>query len=480
MSADRRLVAGCLLGSFVGTEAPAWLLDCVRDGLGGVLLFAQNVVDDEQVARMCARLRSARADVIIAIDEEGGDVTRLDARLASDTPCPAAFGYVDDVRLTEAAYAELGHRVHSLGIDLTLAPCADINSNPQNPIIGVRSFGETADVVARHVTAAVNGFRRGGVAVCVKHFPGHGDTSDDTHLGTARIAASMTTLTDRELVPFRAAIAAGAEGVLTAHLVAEALDAEPVSLSAPWTELLRETMSYEGVVVSDALDMDGVAGGRGIAGVADAAVRALVAGADFLCLGSNFDESMTSAVIDAVLPAIENGTIARAQLELSHKRIETLRADGRAPDVTATDAAQRVAAGAIVVDGQLPPGPYAVLECRPRLSMASFNVSWGIAADLAQRGWTAMSVSATDDLDAVCAQLVAAAGDQPIVVVVRDSAVHPWQRAVIERCVIAGRATVVVEMGWPGAWRPSSATYVVTHGAARVSALALINTLEES
>ena len=144
---DRRLAAACLLGSFVGTEAPPWVLRAVNEGLGGVLLFAQNIVDDAQVAALCSELRSARSDVVIAIDEEGGDVTRLDADLGSDTPCAAAFGYVDDVELTAEAYESLGHRVQRLGIDLVLAPVADINSNPRNPIIGVRSFGASADLV---------------------------------------------------------------------------------------------------------------------------------------------------------------------------------------------------------------------------------------------------------------------------------------------------------------------------------------------
>ena len=476
-ASDRRLVAGCLLGSFEGTDAPSWLLDSIRDGLGGVLLFAQNVVDDDQVARVCAQLRSARADVVIAIDEEGGDVTRLDARWASNMPCPAAFGFVDDVRLTEAAYAELGHRVHALGIDVTLAPCADINSNPQNPIIGVRSFGETADLVSRHVSAAVAGFRRGGVTVCVKHFPGHGDTSDDTHLGTAHISASMATLAERELVPFSAALAAGAEGVLTAHIVADALDDEPVSLSARWTELLRESMGFDGVIVTDALDMDGVACGRGIDGVADAAVRALRAGADFLCLGSNFDQAMTSTVIDAIVPAVVAGGIPGSQLEVSHKRIASLRGESAVPQLDESDAARRVAEGAIVVGGRLPVGPFAVLECRPRLSMASFNVAWGVAAELGQQGWPTMMIHEADDLDSACAEFIAMAGGRPMLIVVRDAAVHTWQRDVIERCVVAGRITVVAEMGWPSEWRPPSSVYIVTHGAARVSAQAMIQLL---
>ena len=145
----------------------------VRDGLGGVLLFAQNVVDDAQVAALCAQLRDARADVVIAIDEEGGDVTRLDAarRQRHAVPCRVRRSSTTSSSTTDA-FTDLGHRLRSVGIDLTLAPCADINSNPRNPIIGVRSFGTTADVVARHVAAAIDGFHRGGVSVCAKHFPG--------------------------------------------------------------------------------------------------------------------------------------------------------------------------------------------------------------------------------------------------------------------------------------------------------------------
>ena len=477
---DRRLVAGCLLGSFEGTEAPAWLLQSIRDGLGGVLLFAQNVVDDQQVARLCAQLRSAGPDVIIAIDEEGGDVTRLDARLASDTPAPAAFGYVDDVQLTEDAYAGLGRRVRGLGIDVTLAPCADINSNPRNPIIGVRSFGTTPELVSRHVAAAVAGFRRGGISVCAKHFPGHGDTSDDTHLGTASIGVPMATLSARELIPFEAAIAAGAEGVLTAHIVASALDDEPASLSARWTALLRDELDFDGVIVTDALDMDGVAAGRGIAGVADAAVRALVAGADMLCLGSNFDQAMTNAVIDTVLPAVADGRIGRSQLERSHKRIAALRADRPVVDGRPSDAARRVAEAAVVVDGALPHPPFAVLECQPRLSMASFNVSWGLAGEAAALGWPTMLVAESDDLDDVLATFTAAAGSRALVVVVRDASVHTWQRAVIDLCVGSGRPTVVAELGWPAGELPPATAHIVSHGAARGSAEAVLNRLKES
>ncbi|HEY4607951.1 MAG TPA: glycoside hydrolase family 3 N-terminal domain-containing protein, partial [Ilumatobacteraceae bacterium] len=475
---DRQLVAGCLLGSFIGTEAPPWLLDLVRDGLGGVLLFAQNVIDDAQVADLCQRLHETRGDLLIAIDEEGGDVTRLDAARGSDTPSPAAFGFVDDVGLTGDAYADLGSRINRLGIDVTLAPCADINSNPRNPIIGVRSFGSTADLVARHVVAAVDGFHRGGVSVAVKHFPGHGDTTADTHHHTATLRASMAELTERELVPFRAAVDAAVDALLTAHVIAEAVDEAPASLSRPWTDLLRGSMGFDGVIITDALDMDAVARGRGVAGVGDAAVDALRAGADLLCLGSNFDAAMTNVVIDHIVAALEGGQLERTELEHSRKRIAGLRPSLRPAPTPSAGAARLVADAAVCVDGPLPAGPYTVLECRPPGNMACFNVSWGVADMLRDSGWPVALVSAADPIDATVAAELAAAGDLPVLVVVRDAGTHKWQSQVIEAAANSRPTSVVaVEFGWPSADRIDGVAYVVTHGAARSSALAVLDRL---
>jgi len=474
---DRRLAAGCLMGSYADTQVPRWLLDLVRDGLGGVLLFAKNVVDDEQLAAACRRLREARADVVIAIDEECGDVTRLDAGRGSDTPSPAAFGYVDDTALTADAHAALGARIHGIGIDLTLAPCADINSNALNPIIGVRSFGSTADLVARHVVAAIDGFHRGGVAVAAKHFPGHGDTTSDTHHHTARVAGTIAELAERELVPFAAAIDAGADAILTAHVVAAALDDAPTSLSARWNDHLRG-MGFDGVIITDALDMDAVADGQGVAGVADAAVQALRAGADLLCLGSNFDAAMTKLVIDRVVAGLKDGHLDRTLLEHSRKRIVALHPSPRAAVATSNDAARRAADAAITIDGPLPIGPYTVLECRPPGNMACFNVAWGLADTLRERGWRVAFLTAADPIDAICTAELDAAGDMPVLVVVRDVGTHPWQTKVIAAAAQARpHAVVAVEFGWPSADRVDGVVYIVTHGAARSSALAVLDRL---
>jgi beta-N-acetylhexosaminidase len=468
-----------MLGSFVGTQAPEWLIAAVRDGLGGVLLFAQNVVDDAQVAQLCRELRGARANIVIAIDEEGGDVTRLDAATGSDTPSPAAFGFVDEPALTADAYADLGSRIRRLGIDLTLAPCADINSNPRNPIIGVRSFGTIAADVSRHVIAAIEGFQRGGIAVCAKHFPGHGDTNADTHLGPARLSATAEELTQRELLPFAAAIDAGVDAILTAHVVADAFDTEPASLSASWNEHLRKAMGFEGAIITDALDMEAVAERRGIAGIADAAVRALSAGADLLCLGSNFDGPMTSTVIDHIVDALDHDRLSLTSLERSRERIVGLHRPPATPPAHTSGAARNVAQRAIVIDGAVPVGPFIVLECRPPGSMASFNVAWGMADDLRGRGWPVALLTASDQIESICDAELGAARDLPVLVVVRDACLHSWQIKVID-CAVRARpgSVVVVELGWPSLHRSPEYTTVVSHGAARSSAVAVLDLLD--
>jgi beta-N-acetylhexosaminidase len=481
MTTDRRLAAGCLMGSFDGTVLPGWLLERVRAGLGGVLLFAQNVVDDAQVADVCAQLHAARADVVVAIDEEGGDVTRLDATRGSDTPTPFAFGVVDDPQLTFDGFADLGHRVRQLGIDLTLAPCADINSNPANPIIGLRSFGVTADVAARHTVAAVTGLRSGGLGACVKHYPGHGDTSADTHIGRAVIHGSMAQMSKRELIPFAAAIDAGVDAVLSAHIVVDEFDAAPVSLSARWTQHLRITMGFDGVIITDALDMDAVADGRGVAGVADAAVAALAAGADLLCLGSNFDAAMTDLVIDAVADALGDGRLNRDDLARSRTRNVALHRAAAAPPRTMSGAAATVARRAISACASTPSGPFAVIECRPRLSMVSFNVAWGLADEVADAGWATSRITSSDAVAQTCDAFLGGVGDLPVLVVVRDLGLHPWQASVVDHCCTARPGAVTVaELGWPAGpvemWGPPVTT-IVTHGAARCSVRALIERL---
>src|SRR5215475_6983587 len=253
---DRRLAGladAVLQPGFDGTSPPDWIRRRLADGLRSVVLYARNIGHAEQVASLTAALRAERPDVIVAIDEEAGDVTRLEARTGSTRPGNLALGAADDVTLTEAVAHHLGQELAGLGITLDYAPDADVNSNPDNPVIGVRAFGADPQLVARHTVAWVRGLQLAGVASCAKHFPGHGDTAVDSHHDVPVIPADRARLDACELPPFRAAIDAGVQAIMTG-----------------------------GLIVTDAIEMQAVARRYGLSG---AAVQAIAAGADAICVG---------------------------------------------------------------------------------------------------------------------------------------------------------------------------------------------------
>ena len=221
------LVAACLLASFPGHTAPDWIRRRIERGLGGVVLFAGNVRDREQLAELTAVLRGDGEDVVVAIDEEGGDVTRLEAERGSSYPGNRALGVVDDVGLTERVAAALGGDLADVGVNLDLAPVADLASDPASPIVGVRSFGADPEHVARHVGAFVRGLQCAGVAACAKHLPGHGGTALDSHVELPTVDKPAAELLAEDVLPFRAAIDAGVRAVMTGHLRVPALDVAP-------------------------------------------------------------------------------------------------------------------------------------------------------------------------------------------------------------------------------------------------------------
>ena len=197
---------------FPAIRAPDWALDLVADGLAGYTLFGYNVTDPAQVAASTAALRAARPDVLIAIDEEGGDVTRLAHPTGSPYPGNAALGAVDDLDLTRRVYQAIGAELAALGLNLNLAPTVDVNTADDNPIIGTRSFGADPVRVAAHAAAAVAGLQAAGVAACAKHFPGHGATVADSHLELPTVDVPLDLLRERDLPPFAAVVAAGRQG----------------------------------------------------------------------------------------------------------------------------------------------------------------------------------------------------------------------------------------------------------------------------
>ncbi|WP_431933926.1 glycoside hydrolase family 3 protein [Micromonospora sp. RP3T] len=478
------LAAAVLQPGFVGTTPPPWVCRWLGEGLGGVVLFARNVVDHEQVATLTANLRAERPDVIVAIDEEAGDVTRIESARGSSRPGNFALGAVDDATLTEDVARDLGAELAAVGITLDYAPDADVNSNPANPVIGVRSFGADPELVARHTAAWVRGLQAGGVAACAKHFPGHGDTRVDSHLDLPRIGGDRARLDAVELAPFRAAVAAGVQAVMTGHLLVPALDEElPATLSARILGgLLREELGFNGVVVTDAVEMRAVSDRYGFAG---AAVRALAAGADAICVGGErATEADARELRDAIVAAVVRGELPEERLAEAAKRVGQLAAwsvaarahrsggrpaaDGSPIGLAAARRAVRVTGDA----GLLPlAGPAHVVEFAPPRNIAiGEETPWGIAAPLAHL--TPGTTTARYAADAVPADPATGPADRPLVLVVRDLHRHGWMRDAVTRALAARPDAVVVELGVPelAAGRVHLATHGATAAAARAAA----------
>jgi beta-N-acetylhexosaminidase len=450
-----RLAAGCLLPSFHGPEAPDWILRRIEGGLGGVTLFADNVDAPEQVRALTARLRAA-GDVLLATDEEGGDVTRLEARTGSSYPGHLALGAVDDPASTEEVAAAIAGELADAGIGMNLAPVADVNVDPDNPVIGVRSFGGDPELVARHVAAFVRGTQRQGVAACAKHFPGHGATSVDSHVALPVVSGDLTAA----LLPFRAAIAAGVRAVMSAHVVVRGVDDSPATLSRRvLTGLLREELGFDGLVLTDALEMRALSADRG---VDEAAVAALAAGADAICVGHALREPAVEAIVAAVAAAVREGRLAAERLEEAVERVgATARSTASAVrnGAPGREVGAEAARRALVVRGspRVPEPPF-VLELVPQPNVAAGAHEHGLAAL-----WPGAAGTRVGRDDAV-----EVPSGRPLVVVARDLPRHSWQRE-----LVASRpGAIVVETGVPG-----DGADVVTHGAGRASLEAVVAAL---
>ncbi|MGW3631530.1 glycoside hydrolase family 3 protein [Streptomyces sp. NPDC005122] len=474
---------------FTGTTAPDWLLRRLGEGLASVGLFGRNIASPEQLSALTAQLRAERDDVLVAIDEEGGDVTRLEVRSGSSYPGNHALGAVDDVELTREVASALGRRLAACGVNLNWAPSADVNSNPGNPVIGVRSFGADTGLVARHTAAYVTGLQSAGVAACTKHFPGHGDTAVDSHHALPRIDADLPVLQARELAPFRAAIAAGTRAVMSAHILVPALDPDrPATLSRRiLTGLLREELGYEGLIVTDGMEMQAIAATYGIE---RGSVLAIGAGADAICVGGGLaDDETVRRLRDALVSAVRTGELAEERLADAAARVRALArwtttASARdAKDAGAGSGASGGSAGGGAAEIGLvaarralrvtSSAPYTPLTGAPYVAaltpVANIAVGdetpWGVAAELARLvPGTETGGFAGDD---AAAEVLAAAGSRRIVAVVRDEHRHAWMATALDILLAARPDTIVVEMGVPQA-PPRGAPHIATHGAARV------------
>ena len=261
---DRASEPGQLLfAALEGSTPPQDLLALVAAGrVGGVTLFARNVAGFESTRRLADALHArapAEAPLCIAIDQEGGRVQRLRAPW-TEWPPMRRLGERGSLEETRAVARALARELADLRIDLDFAPVADVDSNPANPVIGDRSFSRSAEAVARHVAAFVEALQEAGVAACAKHFPGHGDTSEDSHLSLPRVDCDLERLRRIELVPFRAAAAAGVASMMTAHVLIPRLNPDlPATLAPEVLACLRQEIGYDGLVFTDDLEMAAVA-----------------------------------------------------------------------------------------------------------------------------------------------------------------------------------------------------------------------------
>jgi beta-N-acetylhexosaminidase len=469
----RRLAAGTLLAAFQGTEAPAWILDELAAGLGGVTLFGFNVADPSQLTRLTASLRSA-GEPVVSLDEEGGDVTRLAHRSGSPCPGNAALGVVDDTELTGEVYRAIAAELIACGINLDMAPDADVNVAADNPVIGTRAFGNDPDLVARHTAAAVRGLQSMNVAACVKHFPGHGATEVDSHLEIPVVDVTREVLAARELVPFVAAIEAGSKAIMTAHVAVPALTGStPATLSAAAiTGLLRDELGYDGVVVSDALDMHAITHGVGLT---EGAVLSLAAGADLLCLGPLPTADDVRKIIAAIVTATGDGRLPVARLEQAAARVADLRSWFDSFSGTAAERQEvglRAARRAVRLTGAV--GPLVdplVVEVDTPPGIASGPVPWGLGSWLPEAEVVRVAAVHADP-DA----LLTRAGGRSLVVVVKDAHRHADSRSLVTALLAARPDATVVELGLP-IWQPKSAAYIATYGAARANTQAAVELL---
>lgn len=328
-------------GDDVPREAFMEMNDQVRQILkdypfGGVILFSENLQNTEQTWTLTRELQAAAGKIplLICADQEGGSVYRLSTGTA--LPGNMALGAAGDPEYAYLAGRILGSELSALGINTNLAPVADVNNNPQNPVIGLRSFGEDPQAVGQLAAALAQGMGQFQVAACAKHFPGHGDTATDSHYGLPVVDKSLEQLRRCELIPFQNAIRAGVDMIMTAHILYPQVEQEevfsqktgktealPATMSSRiLTELLKEEMGFPGIVVTDAMNMAGI---TDCWDPVQAVVQAIRAGADMICmpcrLENTGDLKQLEAIIRGVEAAVAEGTVPMSRIDDAVQRI---------------------------------------------------------------------------------------------------------------------------------------------------------------
>lgn len=321
----RREVGQLAITGFAGYAIPGDLKLLAKEfDLGGIILFARNVVEPEQVADVSreARTLATELPLWVSTDQEGGRVARLKAPFTVWPPM-RTLGRSGDDRLTERFARAMAAELRAVGISLDYTPVLDILTNRDNPVIGDRALAERAEDVARLGSVIIRTLQAEGIAACGKHFPGHGDTSTDSHHELPVIEHPSDRIERVELVPFRAAIEAEVAAIMTAHILIPAIDAErPATLSkAIVTGMLKQSLGYEGLVLSDDIEMRAISAEYG---TVEATVAAIGAGCDAVLMCGT-DQGTQMAALEAVIHAVEDGTLPLKRVEdalARHRRVK--------------------------------------------------------------------------------------------------------------------------------------------------------------
>lgn len=335
----REQIGQLFMMGFTGTTVTSDLASFLKSYTpGGVILFRRNLESVQQIVDLTNGLQrlSPAQPLLIAIDQEGGRVSRLPAEFTIFPPC-GQLGRCNSSELAYSAAATIAKELRAVGINMNMAPVLDVNSNPENPVIGDRAFGDSPDLVGEMGLATIGGLQDNRVVACGKHFPGHGDTATDSHKELPVVDAGLPRLRDTEFPPFQQAIRYGVASLMTAHVLYRALDPEaPATLSSAVIQrLLREEFRYDGVVFTDDLEMHAIIDHDGIG---EAAVRSFVAGCDVLLICKDQDRVVTA--MHAMERAVNDGRITQERLAESLARVAKLKAQYLHPykPVTISDA----------------------------------------------------------------------------------------------------------------------------------------------
>ena len=321
----RRRVGQLAIAGFNGHVVPEDLRRIAREfDLGGVIFFARNVVDPEQVTELSRESQSLASGIPlwVSVDQEGGRVARL-KRPFTEWPPMITLGRAGDEKLAERFARALAAELKAVGISLDYTPVLDVLTNPNNPVIGDRALADRADEVARLGSVIIRTLQAEGIAACGKHFPGHGDSSTDSHFELPIIEHPPDRLEAVELVPFKAAIEADVASMMTAHILVPSLDEErPATLSPAIVDgLLKRTLGFQGLVLSDDLQMKAISGTYG---QSEATVAAIAAGCDAVLMCAPQPEAQVAA-LEAIIYAVERGELPQRRVEdalARHRRVK--------------------------------------------------------------------------------------------------------------------------------------------------------------